>query len=403
MLSSREEVVEHVASAYEHLYDLVYLRTHPLTPILAPNLRPKEQAWQVHHLLLNMISELNPGPQAPVLSREWRRHRLLLLRYADGLDPQAVADRLSISRRHYYREHQSALDAVADILWDRYLAAAHALAPTTDPQVPERIDLLRLEAARIVQPEHPARLDEIMRGVLNLLQNLIRVRRITIEMLLPDETPGISIDRNLLRQILIAALGYLVKCAEGVTLHIGVQPVGDLVIVSLWIKPTTAIENRAPDELQDWYAMVDELASLSAAEVKPIEVGSEIAGFELHLPTSIRHTVLVVDDNSDILELFQRYLSAHHYRVVTAQTVQRAIELTREIQPYAITLDLMMPDQDGWDLLQTLLSRPATRQIPVIVCSVLKQKELALSLGAAAFLEKPISEQALLNVLGGLG
>lgn len=403
MVTSRKEAVEHVASAYEHLYDLVYLRSHPLAAALAPDLRPKERAWKVHHMLLNMIDELDPGPQAPALSREWRRHRLLLLRYADGLDPQAVADRLSISRRHYYREHQSALETVADTLWTRYLADTSEPPRPADQPPSERRDLLRLEAARIAQPDDRASLDEVTRGVLSVLNDLILSRRIAIDMLLPEALSAISIDRNVLRQMLIAALGYLVECAEDVTLHIVARSVDSSVVVSLWIEPTIAVEARKTTELQAWQTMVDELVTLSAAVIKLTEVRSEIVGFELHLPTAARRTVLVVDDNADVLQLFQRYLSVHPYRAVTARTVREAIALTRQLRPYAITLDLMMPDRDGWDLLQELLSQPDTRHIPVIVCSVLKQKELALSLGAAAFLEKPISERALLTVLDGLG
>jgi CheY-like chemotaxis protein len=63
----------------------------------------------------------------------------------------------------------------------------------------------------------------------------------------------------------------------------------------------------------------------------------------------------------------------------------------------------MLPGQDGWDLLQILLNRPETNHIPLIICTVLKQKELALSLGATAFLEKPVTEQALFSTLEALG
>jgi CheY-like chemotaxis protein len=112
--------------------------------------------------------------------------------------------------------------------------------------------------------------------------------------------------------------------------------------------------------------------------------------------------VLVVDDNEDVLELFQRYLVPHQYRVVTAKAVQEGLDLAIRLQPDTITLDLMMPEQDGWDLLQALLNRPDTRHIPIIVCSVLKQKELALSLGATAFLKKPVTELQLLSALQAL-
>jgi CheY-like chemotaxis protein len=67
-----------------------------------------------------------------------------------------------------------------------------------------------------------------------------------------------------------------------------------------------------------------------------------------------------------------------------------------------MTLDLMMPGRDGWDLMQIPLNQPGTSSIPIIVCTVLKQKELALSLGAAAFLEKLFSQQTLLSTLNAL-
>jgi CheY-like chemotaxis protein len=127
-------------------------------------------------------------------------------------------------------------------------------------------------------------------------------------------------------------------------------------------------------------------------------VAGQIVGFHVHLPIA-QPTVLVVDDNEDVLELMGRYLTSLHYRFATASTAEEAFDQARCLQPYAITLDLMMPDRDGWALLQILLNDPETRHIPLIVCSVLRQKGLALSLGATAFLQKPVSQQALLAVL----
>ena len=140
---------------------------------------------------------------------------------------------------------------------------------------------------------------------------------------------------------------------------------------------------------------------LAGVHIWPVHAGQAIVGFEMQLPT-VERTLLVVDDNEDILELFRGYLGPHRYRVITAQTAPEALEKAREFQPYAVTLDLMMPDQDGWEVLQRLLHQPDTRHIPVIVCSVLRQKELALSLGAAAFLEKPVTEQTLVATLAAL-
>ena len=89
--------------------------------------------------------------------------------------------------------------------------------------------------------------------------------------------------------------------------------------------------------------------------------------------------------------------------MVEAYNGTDALRLARELQPDAITLDVMMPSQDGWEVLQRLKSEPDTRRIPIIICSVLDDPELAFSLGAVACLKTPVSQADLVGALGGLG
>jgi hypothetical protein len=73
-----------------------------------------------------------------------------------------------------------------------------------------------------------------------------------------------------------------------------------------------------------------------------------------------------------------------------------------ETQPDVITLDVMMPNMDGWQVLRALAQNPATAKIPVVVCSVLREPEVALSLGARAYLKKPIDPLMLVETLARL-
>lgn len=407
---TKVEFASYLADAYEHIYDLVYLRNHPLADLLvaAPSLTAKQRARQLHTLLLGTIQELDPGPQAPVFSHEWRRHRVLMLRYVKGLNPQAVADELIISLRHYYRVHNAAMEDVANVLWDRYLSARPAGAPDASSGVerdaaesPSRLELLRLEAARMAQADRYARVGDVITGVLPLLRDMLRQRRLDVRLALHDSLPGVSIDQSLLRQMLLGMLGYLIERAQQATIRVTAQVEGSLLFLSLTVEPPETPEALVSPDSEERLSALEEMAALGGVHIVPFSTGGRIVGFELQLPTA-EHTVLVVDDNEDVLRLFQRQLSPHHYRVVTAQSAQDALDKARQLQPYAITLDLMMPDQDGWSLMQALLNQSTTSHIPVIVCSVLRQKDLALSLGATAFLEKPVSEERLLSVLAAL-
>lgn len=402
------EFAEQIESAYEHLYDLVYLRTHPLMELLAPDtsLSRKDRAWRLHQILLEAIEELNPGSKAPTFSREWRRHRLMVLRYVDGLDPQSIADQIAVGRRHYYREQKAAIEAIAHILRDRYLESyAQATGPATQKQAGPgltRLEMLRLEAARAAQANRYPDAGDIIRGALDLLQDRLVQRRLVPHLELPDGLPRLSIERNLLRQMLLGMLAYLAERAEGAEVRLAAKVGLDTVRISARVEPPEAVRATPAAEVHERLSAFEELAALGGACLRPLQNAESVTGFEVCLPSSIERTILVVDDNSDTLDLFQRYLRVHHYQAALACSARDALELAHRLQPQAIILDLMLPDRDGWELLQLLLGQPDTCNIPVIICTVLRQKELALSLGAAAFLEKPVSEEALMAALAAI-
>jgi CheY-like chemotaxis protein len=117
------------------------------------------------------------------------------------------------------------------------------------------------------------------------------------------------------------------------------------------------------------------------------------------LPTAEERAVLVIDDNADTLQLFQRYLEGSRYLFIGTSDPEQALSLAEELAPQVIVLDVMLPGIDGWELLGRLRAHPAIGDKAIIVCTILPQERLALTLGAAAFLRKPVSRSALLSAL----
>jgi CheY-like chemotaxis protein len=109
--------------------------------------------------------------------------------------------------------------------------------------------------------------------------------------------------------------------------------------------------------------------------------------------------VLVIDDEPAVRDLVQRALSKEGYRVETAASGPDGIALARKVKPAAITLDVMMPGMDGWAVLTMLKADPATADIPVIMLTVVDDKNLGFALGATDYLIKPIDWERLIAVL----
>jgi len=109
--------------------------------------------------------------------------------------------------------------------------------------------------------------------------------------------------------------------------------------------------------------------------------------------------VLVIDDDASARELLSRTLSKEGFRVEVAADGRRGLELAKQLQPAAITLDVMMPGLDGWAVLTALKADAATAGIPVIMVSMVDDQHLGLALGAADYFTKPVDGQRLAGVL----
>jgi len=112
-----------------------------------------------------------------------------------------------------------------------------------------------------------------------------------------------------------------------------------------------------------------------------------------------RKLLLAIDDDPNVLSLLRQNLEEEGYYVVGALNAEEGTRKARELRPFAVTLDILMPQKDGWGVLSDLKADPATRDIPIIVLSIIDNKELGFSLGAFDYLLKPFDKEAILAAL----
>jgi CheY-like chemotaxis protein len=124
----------------------------------------------------------------------------------------------------------------------------------------------------------------------------------------------------------------------------------------------------------------------------------EISGVELKKAGTTKKTVMAIDDNPEAIDIIRKYLG-EEYNVVGLLSPEDAVKRAREIKPMAITLDIMMPRKDGWQVLRELKGDPETQDIPVIVLSIVDDQRLGFSLGAAEYIIKPVEKDVLLRKL----
>jgi len=112
-----------------------------------------------------------------------------------------------------------------------------------------------------------------------------------------------------------------------------------------------------------------------------------------------RDTILVIDDDPIVHDILSRTLTRQGFSVVTASSGAEGLRFAKEIRPKVITLDVMMPGMDGWAVLKSLKDDPETAEIPVIMLTIVDNKELGYALGVFDYLTKPIQRDRLIGLL----
>jgi CheY-like chemotaxis protein len=130
--------------------------------------------------------------------------------------------------------------------------------------------------------------------------------------------------------------------------------------------------------------------------------GMENTGTLADLPIANRaphSSVLVIDDDPHVCDLVQRTLAKEGFHVEVAPDGPRGLARAKELRPAVITLDVMMPGMDGWAVLTALKADPVTADIPVVMVTIVDDKNMGFALGAADYLTKPVEMHRLSAVL----
>jgi CheY-like chemotaxis protein len=110
-------------------------------------------------------------------------------------------------------------------------------------------------------------------------------------------------------------------------------------------------------------------------------------------------TVLVIDDDPAVRDLMSRFLSRLGVNVVSASTAEEGVRLARQFRPLLITLDVVLPDSDGWTVLQTVKGDPELESIPVIMLTMVDNQAMAANLGASGYFVKPVDRERLTDLV----
>lgn len=296
------------------------------------------------------------------------------------------------------------------------------------------LDISRIESGRVKLDLQPLQIQDVVQNIVESLGNQIKEKGLVLRVEVPEHLSPVQGDRDRLTQVLTN----LVSNAQRYTLEgevaivvsqmpgvlrvdvsdtgIGIAPEDQGKIWDRFFRASHPVVDEAGGtglglsivrmfvEMHGGRIWVDsELGKGSTFTfILPVIEAEDSAApepepeVELLIPT--RHKiVLVVEDEPDIMGLIRHQLESQGYRVITAALGDEAIAKANAEHPHLITLDILLPDRDGFDVLRELKANPHTTDIPVLILSIVQDKESGFRLGAVDYLTKPIDEQHLIR------
>lgn len=304
------------------------------------------------------------------------------------------------------------------------------------------LDLSKIEAGKMELREEDVLLEEILEEVETTINPLVTEKSLEFNIIRDTNTRIlINTDRGKITQVLINLLGNAIKFTHqgGIELKIsttadkmlqfdvedtgiGISEENQKIIFEEFRQidgSTTrryggtglglAITKKIIELLKGkiWLKSESEKGSTFsfAVPLNPAQTKTLSAEVQLNINTLIKNRsnpILVIDDDPEVRYTIGQYLISKGYSVEYAENSDDGIKKALELQPFAITLDIMMPDKDGWTVMKELKENEETKDIPVILISITGDKNLGYGLGAFEFFIKPLSADKLLSALNRL-
>jgi len=401
----KELFAGYVKDALSHFYSPGQLQIHPLVELLvAQNVAQETRGQCLRQIVLEAVESLRPTEKVAFGRPEWLGYRVMWLRYVEGLEQAEVCQQLGLGRTSFYEHYRQALEAVVSLLWERYQKEHSSLRGQgggTPRLAPE--ELAREEAIRAAHSSgrQSVSLSTMLEGVKETILPLARNYGLELLVQAPATLPTTFADPAILRQILLNVLTEALALAAERTLELTIT-LSDTNTV--WRLRGLAASKVAERDLEHSTGFVVSQGLLQVYQgrlwLERNERGAPVLSFEV--PIARPKIILVIDDNADTLDLYQRYLQPQGFTLRVARNGDEVRSLLEKTTPDLILLDVLMPQQDGWDILQRLKTMPETANVPVVICSVLSQPHLALALGAAKVLQKPIAQETLVQAVQAL-
>jgi CheY-like chemotaxis protein len=397
---SRETFADWVHDALNHLYDSPYLQAHPLAEALIeeePVSLPSSQ--QLRRVLLDAIQAMRPEAGIPAQSADWRGYRLLELRYIEGLTPTEAMNQLALGKSQFFREQARVLETLTALLWERRLAPASPAA-TASEAVREKLALSEVERLSTQATWEPVDVIQLLNELRAVIEPLAKLKKVALRFAALAPLTVSRGDRVMLRQVILSVITRALDLAQAGQVEVGRADTATETGIYILARAgcgdapdaDAQLENVGLDIGRQFMAEMGGMFQLTA----PAPCAWEV---RLTWPQASSPVLLVIDDNQDFVDLFRRYLAAGNWRVLGAADGAAARQIIAETRPTVIILDVMMPKEDGWEFLMSAKADAAFRDIPILICSVLNEPQLATTLGAVGYLPKPVTQPALLQAL----
>ena len=392
MTTYPEYFEENMRDLLVNLYDYLKLIDNPVAQRLAAGSPGGDRALVARQMVLAAIEDMKSGTSAQLISRQNRLYNILLLRYVEEQPTNEILGQLALSERQYYREHQRAIQTISRIVWDRHYADA-ASEPDAPSTLVEELDYLQLAARnKAFDPT------EVILSAMQATHVIAEQKGLALRLEEVRSEIALNVALPVFRQFFILILNRLIESTDrGGRIKVVLRARESSPVIEVSSNKLITSNAAFLGALQT-DATFRELKKRLNADLRASRDEKGPAGIILRFDREVRK-ILIVDDNPDTISLFKRYLANLPYQLLSAQDEKDAIAIARKTPLACIILDIMLPETDGWQILQTCKSHPTTEHIPVLICSVLEMKDLAASLGADGYIKKPPSRDEFLAVL----